>query len=216
MPTPELTSPQHEQVQRARTAVASSNLYSATFQWVPEHYYSLSLLERAKILGANSTYQLCKSMLMENKAFDPALALSKNDKSYAQFYLIILQYEATITNKKLQNEIRALRPAKKRLDPSKFDFRVASQIANDRLTGYTHNAVSPFGMKKAEEVPIVLAKAIVTEERRDMSQFIWMGGGHVHLKIGLAVEDLVKGLNAAVLDVTDARSSAGFEDDCFD
>mmetsp|Transcript_2628 Transcript_2628/g.3940 ORF Transcript_2628/g.3940 Transcript_2628/m.3940 type:complete len:174 (-) Transcript_2628:47-568(-) len=172
------------------------------FKWVPEDYYSFPLSKRAEILGAQSTFQLCKSMLMENRAFDPSLCASAGDISYSKFYLVVLQYEATITTKKLQSEVRAIRPVAQRLDPSKFDFRVASEEDNARLTGYSHNAVSPLGM--LENVPIVLSKAIVSSD--DMTQIIWMGGGHIHCKVGMAVSDFIKAKRPLVLDATDPRN----------
>lgn len=41
-------------------------------QWVPPNYYDTPLEERAKELGADPQ-QLCKTMIMENKAFDEVL-----------------------------------------------------------------------------------------------------------------------------------------------
>jgi len=35
-----------------------------------------------------------------------------------------------------------------------------------------------------------------------------MGGGHVDLKLGMAVEDFVGGTNAIVSDISDVRSGA--------
>ena len=204
----------HEQVQRAfNSAVIHHNIYSAVFKWVPENYYSLTLAERAKILGAHSTWQLSKSMLMENKAFDKKLASSNNndDGSYSQFYLIVLQYETTISNKKLISEVRALKkPVTKRYDANKFDFRVASSEDNDRLTGYTHNAVSPFGLLDAKSVTIILSKSIQDMATiSNATPFIWMGGGHVHCKIGMATSDFIRALNPLVLDVTEPKSGGG-------
>jgi len=206
----------HEEVVRARNAVVASKIYSSTFRWVPEDYYSYTLSKRAQILGAHSTFQLCKSMLMENRSYDKSLATSTSsdgdDSTYGRFYLIMLQYETTINNKKLKSELRALRPVKERLDPSKFDFRVATEEDNARLTGYSHNAVTPFGMR--ENVPIILSKAITAENGGDtsgsgsgggMSQFIYMGGGHINCKIGCAVADFVAATKPLVLDVTDPR-----------
>eukprot|EP00554_Chaetoceros_debilis_P004255 CAMPEP_0194082286 /NCGR_PEP_ID=MMETSP0149-20130528/7835_1 /TAXON_ID=122233 /ORGANISM="Chaetoceros debilis, Strain MM31A-1" /LENGTH=259 /DNA_ID=CAMNT_0038764401 /DNA_START=103 /DNA_END=882 /DNA_ORIENTATION=+ len=200
----------HEEVVRARNAVVASKIYSSTFKWVPDDYYSYTLSKRAQILGAHSTFQLCKSMLMENRSYDKSLATSSDDSTYGRFYLIMLQYETTINNKKLKSELRALRPVKERLDPSKFDFRVATEEDNARLTGYSHNAVTPFGMR--ENVPIVLSKAITSDNGGDtsgsgggMSQFIYMGGGHINCKIGCAVADFVAATSPLVLDVTDPR-----------
>jgi prolyl-tRNA editing enzyme YbaK/EbsC (Cys-tRNA(Pro) deacylase) len=194
----DLSSIQKEEVSRAHNAVACENIYSSDFKWVPEEYYSFTLSKRADILGAHSTFQLCKSMVMENKSFDCSL---QTDASNSQFYLVILQYKTCINNKKLQSEIRALRPVAARLDPSKYDFRVASAEDNARLTGYSHNAVTPFGM--LVDFPIILSKSIL--EYSEMTKFMWMGGGHVHCKLGMAVSDFIKVKKPLILDVTDLR-----------
>lgn len=194
---PEQSDVQQKEVLRARNAVTSKKIYSSVFKWVPEDYYTFTLSKRAEILGASSTFQLCKSMLMENRSFDSSLGAEHN----AKFYLVILQYETSINNKKLQSEIRALRPVAKRLDLNKFDFRVASAEDNSRLTGYSHNAVTPFGM--LEDVTVILSKAIV--DHGDMTKFIWMGGGHIHCKVGMAVPDFIRSKNPLILDVTDSR-----------
>lgn len=41
-------------------------------QWVPPDYYDTPLEERARELGSDPQ-QLCKTMIMENKAFDEVL-----------------------------------------------------------------------------------------------------------------------------------------------
>ena len=198
------SNPERVQIIRAHKAVTTANIFSSVFKWVPDQYYSFLLSERAQILGAHSTFQLCKSMLMENKAAEPALRFGANDASCSQFYLVVLQYEAVIDIKKLQSEIRALKPVASRLDPSKFDLRLASEEHNAKVTGYSHNAVTPFGL--LESVPIILAKAIVTN--MDMTQFIWMGGGHIHLKVGMSVEEFISFHKPMVLDVTNDRSDS--------
>lgn len=194
---PEQSAKQQAEVLRAHKAVADQKIYSAVFKWVPSEYYTYSLPQRAEILGAHSTFQLCKSMLLCNKSFDASLS----DATYSQFYLVILQYETSINNKKLQSEIRALRPVAKRLDHSKFDFRVASEEDNARLTGYSHNAVTPFGL--LEHVPIVFSKEITGTST--MNPFCWMGAGHVQCKVGMAINDFIKAQNPFVMDITDPR-----------
>lgn len=197
----------HEQVQRAYNAVVlEHSIYSSVFKWVPENYYSFTLAERAKVLNAQSTWQLCKSMLMENKAFDESLPSVGG--TYSRFYLIVLQYETTISTKKLVSEVRALKkPVTERYDTNKFDFRLASSEDNDRLTGYLHNSVSPFGLLEKKSVSIILSKSIVdmTTGAGKATPFIWMGGGHVHCKVGMAIADFITALSPLVLDVTDPR-----------
>ena len=192
------------QMSRARCAVVTSNCTSAVWKFVPPEYYTYDLERRRQTLGATTTYQLCKSMLMENIKCE---STDCSDSTNSRYYLVVVQYEAEINGKKLSSEIRALRPpGRDRLDPRQFEFRLASSDDNDRLTGYVHNSVTPFGLRD-EKVPIVLA-ADVAKVR---PAFMWMGGGHVDLKLGMAVEEFVKGTDAIVADVSDPRSGA-FED----
>lgn len=173
---------------------------STSWKWVPSHYYTLSLSERAKILQAQSTQQLCKSMLMENRA--PNAPKDCKDRTNSRFYLVVVQYDAAINTKKLESEVRGLRSFQSgtRLSTTDFEFRMASEEDNDRITGYSHNSVTPFGLLDST-VPIVLSKSILAT----VPSFIWMGGGHVHLKLGMAVHDFIQALDALVLDVSDSR-----------
>jgi len=73
------------------------------------------------------------------------------------------------------------------------------------LTGYTHNAVTPFGLLDLS-IPIVVPSLLI-EELVD-TPFIWMGGGHVHLKLGLSISEFVQKSNVIVADVTEVRTPA--------
>lgn len=53
---------------------------------------------------------------------------------------------------------------------------------NDRLTGFSHNAVTPVGM--LERLPIVLSHRIAALQ----PALFWMGGGEVDLKLGLPLQ----------------------------
>jgi prolyl-tRNA editing enzyme YbaK/EbsC (Cys-tRNA(Pro) deacylase) len=193
--------PVDDSIRRARQHVESSslNLFSASWKWVPPKYYDLTLPERQKILGASSTCMLCKSLLLENKkvAENPAL---EDAATNPRFMLVVIQYDATLDVKKLATSFRKLRPVAERLDVSQFDFRVASSEDNDRITGYAHNSVTPFGLKQA--VPIILSEAIVP------LNYFWMGGGHVHLKLGMSVSDFTKLPNVKVMDLSVPRNAS--------
>lgn len=200
-----LTTEALTQMSRARSAVIGANCTSAAWKVVPPEYYTWNLEQRRVELGATNTYQLCKSMLMENIKCNNA---DCSDRTNARYYLVVVQYRAEINGKKLASEIRALRPVGKgRLEPKQFEFRLASSEDNDRLTGYVHNSVTPFGLKDGK-VPIVLASDI-TKVR---PSFMWMGGGHVDLKLGMAVEEFVRGVGAIVVDVSDTKSGAFVEE----
>lgn len=179
-----------EQVRRARDDVEIRHrIYSAVWKWVPSDYYGWDLSQRAQCLGAPSIQHLCKSLLMENT------------KRPGTYVLVVLQYAATL-------DVRALAVA---LKVTNYDFRIADAADNDRITGYRHNSVTPFGMLSSgcDEVPIVLAAPIVA------LKFFWMGGGHVNLKLGMAVSDFCKALHPIVADISQPKSGIGVvsEDD---
>jgi prolyl-tRNA editing enzyme YbaK/EbsC (Cys-tRNA(Pro) deacylase) len=121
--------------------------------------------------------------------------------THSRFYLVLLQYETSINNKKLQSEVRALRPVADRLDNSNYDFRVASEEDNARLTGYSHNAITPFGMLK--DIPIILPMAMI--EDSPMNQLSWMDGGHNHYKVRMAVSDFINVKKPFIVDLTVKR-----------
>ncbi len=91
-----------------------------------------------------------------------------------------------------------MRPVTNRLDESQFDFRVADPSDNDRITGYSFNSVTPFGLKA--QVPIVLSSTIVPYS------YFWMGGGHVHLKLGMSVSDFLQLPNVHVMECSVPRT----------
>jgi prolyl-tRNA editing enzyme YbaK/EbsC (Cys-tRNA(Pro) deacylase) len=187
-----------ESMRRARLHVESVPCCcSAVWKFVPEPYYTWELPQRAVALGASSIHQLCKALLMDNKK---VLADQPHDPKNPKFVLVIVQYAATMDNQKLTNAVRALRPVQDRLDVSQFDFRIASEHDNSALTGYEHNSVTPFGLLQQEKVPIILSAAVA-----DLG-FFWMGGGHVHLKLGMAVTDFVRALNPIVVSVSNPRA----------
>lgn len=191
-------------MRRARYDVEEKQIYSAVWKWVPPSYYDWPLEQRAACLSAPSTQWLCKALLMDNSK-----ASSPNDgpiisSTYPKFVLAVIQYDSTLDIRKLTNAIRSLKPVKERLDYSRFDFRVADTVDNDRLTGYSYNSVTPFGL--LEKVPILLSDAVVPHK------FFWMGGGHVHLKLGMAVADFVQTTDAIVADISRPRNVEDLDD----
>jgi prolyl-tRNA editing enzyme YbaK/EbsC (Cys-tRNA(Pro) deacylase) len=138
---------------------------------------------------------------MENRNSDGS------DPTNPKFVLVVIQYEASLDARKLASAIRSLRPCvKDRLDYNQFDFRVASPEDNDRLTGFPFNSVTPFGL--LQEIPIMLTDAVIP------LNFLWMGGGHVHLKLGMSVSDFLRATNPIVADVSQPRSG-GDEDNVY-
>jgi prolyl-tRNA editing enzyme YbaK/EbsC (Cys-tRNA(Pro) deacylase) len=192
-----------DSIRRARTHVELLALWSANWKWVPPNYYDCSLEQRAAILKApSSTQRLCKSLLLENKKVENEE--QGGDPTNPKFMLVIIQYGATLDVKQLATSIRKLRPvgSSERLDESQFDLRVASVEDNDRITGYSHNSVTPFGLLQ-QQVPIYLSSAVAAI----VDGTFWMGGGHVHLKLGMSVADFLKVPNVQVMELSVPRTT---------
>lgn len=153
------------------------------------------------IYYSHSISQLCKACLFENKNFVPN-ATNESGPTNSQYYLVVVQYVESINTTKLSSELRGLRPlGKERFDSKYFsDLRLAPEEASEKLTGYGHNGVSPFGMLD-KSIPVIVCKSISNVRPK----FIWMGGGHKDLKLGMAVSEFVGALGAIVLDVSDPR-----------
>ena len=217
-----------ESMRRARFAVETQTTlhYSAVWKFVPEQYYETSLEERARCLQAPSIHYLCKSLLLENRK--ATTTVRHSDPTNPRFVLVVIQYASILDTKKLITAIRQLRTdVTQRLDVSQFDFRIATESDNDAITGYAHNSVTPFGMKCQQQqqqqqrqksaiggddrhatnipVPIILSSAL-----RPL-HWLWLGGGHVHLKLGLSVSDFVHAFrhNLIVADISRPRISTG-------
>ena len=192
-------------LRRTRRHIQSSRCYSSDWKLCPSDYYALSLDERKAILGAHSTSQLCKACLFENKNYkpddDPADAVS--DPTNSRYYLVVVQYVESINVKRLASELRGLRPSgPTRFDPGYFaDLRLAPEEDSERLTGFGHNGVSPFGMLD-RTIPVILCQSV----RGVSPRFIWMGGGDRDWKLGMAVGEFVRGVGAIVLDVSEPRT----------
>ena len=58
---------------RMASLCAGLGLASARLTAVPSHYYSLSYEERVELLGAPSTFHLCKTIVLVSTASDPSL-----------------------------------------------------------------------------------------------------------------------------------------------
>jgi prolyl-tRNA editing enzyme YbaK/EbsC (Cys-tRNA(Pro) deacylase) len=195
-------------MKRARDAVESScNCYSAVWKFVPEPYYTWTLQQRANCLGSlTGIGALCKSLLMENRK---VVNLDNDDDiTNPKFVLVVIQYAATLDVKKLTTCIRSLRmKVKERLDSNQFEWRIASEQDNATITGYEHNSVTPFGLLKPNSVPIILCSKINEQQHK----FIYMGGGHGRLKLGLAVSEFCQALHPIIADISQPRSAFDLE-----
>ena len=136
--------------------------------------------------------QLCKALLFE-------------DSNNGEYFLAIVQYIAKINTDKLISTISKLygssstKYGKERKKPS---IKIADECINDDLTGFKHNAVSPFGLRKPEKIQILVSKACMEV----LGGYVYLGAGCEHTKLGISIEDLICTTGAIVGDYSEARA----------
>ena len=99
----------------------------------------------------------------------------------------------------LRNLIHELRPVEQRISKKKFHFQLASDEDNDRLSGFEHNAIAPFGLR--QPIPMIICDHCVSCNE----PILFLGGGKVDVKLALPTSDLIRATNAIVGHISDAR-----------
>ncbi|KAH8093542.1 DNA primase [Aureococcus anophagefferens] len=178
----------------ARRAVADARASASTVctKWVGANYYGKPMRSRAAELGCD-VRQMTKTMLVENKQWRGDDPFAREN---ARHYLVVVQYAAAYDAQRMRSALSA----RTGLSKNQFNFRVADEATMAALSGFEHNAVTPFGMAE-KRVPVVLASAA----RDAPGGFIWMGAGHTDLKLGVTVADFLKRFDPLVLDVSAPR-----------
>lgn len=184
---------------KAQEQLAAKQGLVASFAVAPSDYYSWSLEQRRALLKANSVNHLFKSVIMHNSKAD-----HKNfaDPLFSKYYMIIVQYTAVTNNEKLINAFRKMTQEKtgKPIARKKINFRLVPEDVSAKLSGFGHNAVSPLGM--VSKIPIVLTHEALKLE------YMWLGGGHVDLKMRVNVKDFVDHFKPLIIDFTNPRTDA--------
>ena len=130
----------------------------------PNDYYSWDLAKRAKFLGAPSAQSLCKTMIMVNYEYRESNA---SDPHYPRYLVVVIQYCRQISSQKVLNFAKKYQNSfyndkaneSKKVGIKGFKFRMATQEDMSRLSGYKHNAVTPFFMAN-EDLVVVLDEHI--------------------------------------------------------
>ncbi|CAM9262253.1 unnamed protein product [Ascophyllum nodosum] len=171
-------------------------------------YYDTPLEDRAKYLGC-APEQLCKTMIMENKAFTEHAPENVDtvDPTRNRFYLVVVQYTARLSPQKLSAAILRLKPGGERVSRARCNLQVAPEELGLSLSGFPHNGVSVFG--GLTPMPTILSEAVLNLR----PAFIWMGGGHPLLKLGVSASDLVERQGAIVADISVPRDGSGIQDE---
>ena len=139
-------------------------------------FFAMGLPERKVFLGAASEYHMCKCIIMENKKFKPEMA----SEFYQKYVCVVIQFKTNLNNEKLIKAMKNYQNSNcaEKVSRKGFHYRLAPDTVNAELSGYMHNAVTPF-MFKNTEVPMVVSDRI----QRLKPGFFWLGGGHVNTKI---------------------------------
>lgn len=177
-----------EAVGRLRQIAQRMNLRSVKFRWVPSDYYQRPLTWRRDQLEAPTMTHLCKSIVLENTHCINADCSNRNNSRY---YVVVFPYTERYDSEKLMKFVRSLNED---VGKKKFNFRLAAE--GEALSGYSNNAIPPFGLKT--DVPVILASKIAELSPR----YFWAGGGHVDCKVRIDFEEAVSQMNALVADVT--------------
>ncbi len=144
-------------------------------------YYNWTLEQRAKFLKAHSTDYLCKTIVMKNKKFKEEM----QSEFYHQFVCVVVQYNSSLNNEKLIKVLKKYQNenCEENVSRKGFHYRLADEEENLRLSGYRHNAVTPFML--LENMPIIVSKEI-----SELSpKYFWLGGGHENTKLRLSFKE---------------------------
>ena len=143
-----------------------------------KNYYDTSLSARANYLNAE-VKQLCKTVLFENTL---NISKSTQDASDSKYYCVVVQYQAKIDVDLLRDVIISMRN-KNKLTRKNFNFMLAPEEVSDRLTGFKHNGVCPFGLK-CGTIPVIVCRHVL-----EAGPMIFLGGGHPQMKLCLSTKE---------------------------
>jgi prolyl-tRNA editing enzyme YbaK/EbsC (Cys-tRNA(Pro) deacylase) len=201
-PETSLPDPECDTAKRLDAALVSAGAAKA-LHWVrvPANYYDEPLAFRAQCVKAPSVEHMCKTICMENTK---CTNTDCGDPINSRWYLVVVQYTARLSQQKLEKYLHALNNGPKhptrKIGKSKFHMRLAKPDDALRLTGYKHGAVAPF----ATSIPIpTLVSHKIANLQNGGESVLFLGGGEYDLKMGVSLDDLLKGaFHAATVDCT--------------
>ena len=122
-----------------------NSIYSYKIVEADSNYYNLTLEGRRQVLGAHSLDVLCKTIILENTAFDAKY----ESKYYKQFYMAIVQYTNEFHAEKIAKSMKTIQNnnCEEKLSNKFFHFRLAKNDVAFEMTGYKFNCITPYLMK---------------------------------------------------------------------
>lgn len=95
-----------------------------------------------------------------------------------RYYMVINQYTRKINSDKF---IKFVKNESTTLTKSMINMRLAPADVSARLTGYTHNAVTPFGLATA--LPMIISHHLLALTASPVYDYVWLGAGEKDLKV---------------------------------
>jgi prolyl-tRNA editing enzyme YbaK/EbsC (Cys-tRNA(Pro) deacylase) len=192
--------------QRLRALCHDLSLRSSAFRRTPLDYYDWPLETRQKYLGAPSAHYLCKSIIVANTHCPHERFDSIVDSKYI---LLVVQYTAKLDFDRVARLVMRLVAAEagsaaaaananasaSATARKNFNFRLAPEAASDALSGYSHNSVTPLGMR--HRLPIVLSDRVAA------LPFVWLGGGEIDVKWRVATSEFVRAFAPVIANITE-------------
>eukprot|EP00892_Ulva_mutabilis_P004875 jgi/Ulvmu1/275/UM001_0279.1 len=192
---PPLPDNESETYKRLYQDLVSRCAKSFRFVRVAGPYYEESLEFRARRLSAESTDQLCKTMVMENTR----VSEHSSDPRLSKYFLVLVQYTAAIDAEKLKVFVHKIANEATSLSKSKINMRMTSDDVAQSLTGYGHNAVTP--LCSNTKLPIIMSDRITK-----LSGMFFMGAGEVDLKVGMLPSEFLKAYQDGPIYVVDCTN----------
>lgn len=110
-----------------------------------ETYYKKTLEQRREILSAPSIDYLCKTIILENTAYDAKY----EGPFYPKYICVVFQYITKFHSEKLGKFVKSYQNAncKDKASNKCFHYRLVDEELSVQLSGYEHNGVVPIQMK---------------------------------------------------------------------
>jgi hypothetical protein len=123
----------------------NNSIYSYKIIEADLNYFNLNLEERMELLGAADVRLLCKTIILENTAFDKKF----ESEHYKQYYISIVQFATEFHGEKLNKNLKLLQNEKcaEKLSNKYFHMRLAKNDIAIDMTGYKYNCITPYLMK---------------------------------------------------------------------
>eukprot|EP01062_Namystynia_karyoxenos_P015244 TRINITY_DN15532_c0_g1_i1.p1 TRINITY_DN15532_c0_g1~~TRINITY_DN15532_c0_g1_i1.p1 ORF type:complete len:318 (+),score=100.51 TRINITY_DN15532_c0_g1_i1:71-955(+) len=172
-------------IARVKAEAIRLGLTSACFRWVEPCYYSRPLEWRRAALEAPGVEYLCKSVILENTQCTREDCAERWNSRY---YQLCFQYVTRFDANKMMKLMRDKNPG---IGKRRFNYRCVDDLMG--IGGFGKNATAPIALRT--DMPVMLSASAAR------LPFLWLGGGHVDVKMCVDTRQFRAALHPLVLDV---------------